>query len=102
MGKAILFRGGGSGVPVDEMTNPATASDVYSGNTFATKDSDELLTGNVQNKTTSHTQTLNETWTIPAGFLPIPAETAYQRILSGLGIFLKEWPVLTISQRPEF
>lgn len=68
MGKAILFGGGGSGVPVDEMTNPAAASDVYSGNTFATKNSDELLTGNVQNKTTSHTQTLNETWTIPAGY----------------------------------
>lgn len=68
MGKVILFGGGGSGVPVDEMTNPATASDVYSGNTFATKNSDELLTGNVQNKTTSHTQTLNETWKIPAGY----------------------------------
>lgn len=68
MGKAILFGGGGSGVPVDEMTNPAAAGDVYSGNTFATKNSDELLTGNVQNKTTSHTQTLNETWTIPAGY----------------------------------
>lgn len=68
MGKAILFGGGGSGVPVDEMTNPAAAGDVYNGNTFATKDSDELLTGNVQNKTTSHTQTLNETWKIPAGY----------------------------------
>jgi hypothetical protein len=68
MGKAILFGGGGSGVHVDEMTSPATASDVYSGDTFATKDNEELVTGNVADKTTSHTQTLNETWTIPAGY----------------------------------
>lgn len=68
MGKAILFGGGGSGVHVDEMTNPAVAGDVYSGDTFATKDNEELVTGTVVDKTTSHTQALNETWTIPAGY----------------------------------
>lgn len=68
MGKAILFGGGGSGVHVDEMTSPAAAGDVYSGDTFATKDNEELVTGTVADKTTSHTQTLNETWTIPAGY----------------------------------
>lgn len=68
MGTAILYGGGGGGVPVDEMTNPAVAGDVYSGDTFASSSSEELITGTVADKTTSHTQTLNEKWTIPAGY----------------------------------
>lgn len=68
MGIAYLYGAGGGGVPTDEMTNPAVASDVYSGETFITKGSDDLVVGTVPDKTTNHVQTLNQKWIIPAGY----------------------------------
>ena len=66
MGVCILKGAGGYGVDCDNAT--ATAADVYDGLTFGGASSDELIEGTMQDVSANHTLTLNETYTIPAGY----------------------------------
>lgn len=66
MGYGILGGAGMSGVDCDNAT--ATKDKVLTGKTFGGSGSDDLQTGTMKNATTAHTLTLNEKWTIPAGY----------------------------------